>query len=591
MGEKRNLRYMKAHVWMMFAWVLLCFLGNAVDELNRFIYGRDPLGIVVTELIIRYCILFGLPLVFVVGWLFKGLAVTSKAMNKKLYGSKYATMILVWGVIVYLISSGKKEALIDIIDNPLLKSLSAFFTIPLALFASALSYRREACLNRDSKIASTCLIVAAIFCGLLVFWLGGKEPNDYNMLGFLRFFRACALYFTPIMMIITAIGYNRGQGNVMFLPKKEDLQREDKGIVANFFDPSNQNEWKTLGTLVSVGWVSALYYATFADFKIGRWYSHQFQLWNAETIITLLFMFVMPLFVIWANISPGRAEADVCTTDEGKDNIEVNATKEEVTMTSSKETITPAKGEKDTKKLWSLCAGIIAIIMISVGIFNSLSASSGNNNVESNIAQNNSGEDMSENTDVTTQLSDINAFGMKGPVKSVEDYALLNAKMSFDEEGRLTAIDNYRIEYNNTTGTVVGGADVRRDNQGRILWVGKAGECSGEIGYHFEYNDKGLAKWWHDEGDCTEMTVYEVQEYDDTKRPTSVKSTSTSKEEKTVADIEYSFERSDEWGNWISCEQTIDFTTTIIDPDDGSEHFGDSRVSTNKWKRIIRYYN
>lgn len=191
----------------------------------------------------------------------------------------------------------------------------------------------------------------------------------------------------------------------------------------------------------------------------------------------------------------------------------------------------------------------------------------------------------------SASFSDIKSFGMKGPVKSVEDYALLNAKMSFDKESRLTAIDKYRIEYNNTTGTVVDGADVRRDNQGRILWVGKAGGCSGEIGYHFEYNDKGLTKWWLDEGDCTEMTVYEVQEYDDSKRPTSVKSTSTSKEEKTVADIEYSFERFDEWGNWISCEQTIDFTTTIIDPDDGSEHFGDSRVSTNKWKRIIRYYN
>lgn len=340
MGEKKNRRYMIVHVLMVFAWILYCFL--------RFINGCDQLGVVVSELVIRYCILFGLPLVFAVGWLFKGLAVTSKAMNKKLYSSKYAILILVWGFCVGIMTL-KKEALIDLIDDPLLMSLVIFFTVPMALLASALSYRRQVCLNRDDKIVSTCLIVATAICGLFVYWLGGTKPDDYQILEFLRFFRACALYFAPIMMIIATIGYNRGQGDVMFLPKKEDPQRENKGVIANFFDPSNQNEWKSLGTLVFVGWVSALYYATFTNFTIDRWYSHQFQLWKAETIFALLFMFVMPLFMIWTNIFPGRTDANVCTTDEGENDTEVSATKEG-TMTSSKETKTSPRESTGFKK-------------------------------------------------------------------------------------------------------------------------------------------------------------------------------------------------------------------------------------------------
>jgi len=159
--------------------------------------------------------------------------------------------------------------------------------------------------------------------------------------------------------------------------------------------------------------------------------------------------------------------------------------------------------------------------------------------------------------------TDAETFGLKGPVKYVEDDFMLNARMTFNRKGRLTKIGDYKIDKDDVGNN---GVVVRRDELGRITFVGKA-----EKGYHFEYGDKGLYKWWND----TDETYQTVTNYDDEGRPIAAGTTEDYNSTDFDVEIEYSYSEFDEYGNWRSCNVTNDMGTRIAETD---------------WERPIKYY-
>lgn len=150
-------------------------------------------------------------------------------------------------------------------------------------------------------------------------------------------------------------------------------------------------------------------------------------------------------------------------------------------------------------------------------------------------------------------INDVRNFNLKGKVKSVEDPSFDDG-MVFDKSGRLITIGLYHITYddNNPQGAVKDGV-VRRDNKGRILWVGVP-LMSKEKGYHFSYSEKGLTSWWYDDGK-TIISKTIVTEFDEKNRPTMVEIESEDDDE---VGVEYGYEKVDKYGNWIKREAIID---------------------------------
>lgn len=189
------------------------------------------------------------------------------------------------------------------------------------------------------------------------------------------------------------------------------------------------------------------------------------------------------------------------------------------------------------------------------------------------------------------EIDDVKMFGLYGNVKSIEDYMFFETSISFDEAKRLVQIGDYQIVYNgNTDGQVIGGAAVHRDEQGRILWVGKAEGCSGEEGFHFEYADDVMSKWWHDTGECTGMVTTVFVNYDEKGRPIETKKEWFDEEIRGESTDLYEYSGADKWGNWTSREANTDYTIYSINSEDGSEHYVDSRESTTEQTRTIVYY-
>lgn len=197
--------------------------------------------------------------------------------------------------------------------------------------------------------------------------------------------------------------------------------------------------------------------------------------------------------------------------------------------------------------------------------------------------------------------ADLSSFFLQGPVKTVDNGD--GTHLTFDEQGRLieaaTGFSDaesgqplvFKIVYDKMPGgTVLGGSIVRRDGEGRLLWVGYNGNgCSGEEGYHFEYAAEGM-QYWYDTGECTGMIINEVLKTDSDGKPLQEKATYGDELGEAVTTIDYDYVSVDNHGNWTERKLSAQETETSYDYEDG----GEEQVSTSTWestqKRTITYY-
>lgn len=200
---------------------------------------------------------------------------------------------------------------------------------------------------------------------------------------------------------------------------------------------------------------------------------------------------------------------------------------------------------------------------------------------------------------------DLTSFFLQGPVKNFVDNE--NHQIAFDEQGRIveaetgfTDIDGkplvFRVLYDKIPdGTVVNGSIVKRDGKGRIIWLGwNNNSCSGEEGYHFEYEkEEVLMRHWYDSGDCT-MPVTDVTKVDDNGNPLQEIYRYGDEEGDMESVIDYEYVTFDDYGNWIERKAKVQTTTTTYTWDEEKGEEGKSVVETQSSekteKRKINYY-
>lgn len=190
---------------------------------------------------------------------------------------------------------------------------------------------------------------------------------------------------------------------------------------------------------------------------------------------------------------------------------------------------------------------------------------------------------------------DLSSFFLQGAVKSVD----CGTKISFDVNGRvIEAETGYRnpdvlkIIYDKMPGgVVVNGSIVKRDEEGRILWLGVADNgCSGETGYHFEYGEKGVRKYWYDNGDCSGIVFYEVTKLNENGSPVQEIRKREDEEMSLEETIDYEYVEIDNHGNWTKRNLKILAKTTTWTFDESGEDKVSTEVLDKVEKRNITYY-
>lgn len=199
--------------------------------------------------------------------------------------------------------------------------------------------------------------------------------------------------------------------------------------------------------------------------------------------------------------------------------------------------------------------------------------------------------------------SDLSSFFLQGPVKSLE---YNDQTFTFDQQGRIIEVipgySNYdgqsvviKVAYDmDPNGVVVGGSPVRRDGEGRLLWMGFEDGCSGETGYHLDYHpDNALLSYYYDTGDCTGLEYIEVKTMDDTGLPLQENRQSGDEQGSYESTCDYEYVLFDHHGNWTERKVKVFSreTTYVFDEDtgmDGEEVKTDTAEKIEK--RVISYY-
>ena len=146
--------------------------------------------------------------------------------------------------------------------------------------------------------------------------------------------------------------------------------------------------------------------------------------------------------------------------------------------TPKAESVTNSPAKKGLDK--HIIIGVLAAVVVIVGLVFALGSK--------------------DNSSTTKLTPDLAMFDLQGPVESFrdKDYYCINCR--YDLDGRLTHIESDNLEFGimygeESCGRVYGGPRVKRDEKGRILWIGIEDGCSGEQGFHFTYDSEG--RWNH----------------------------------------------------------------------------------------------
>lgn len=200
---------------------------------------------------------------------------------------------------------------------------------------------------------------------------------------------------------------------------------------------------------------------------------------------------------------------------------------------------------------------------------------------------------------------DLSTFFLQGHVQTLFDGS---ATITFDEQGRITNAETgltdhmdkdlvFNVVYDKLPGgSVVGGSPVKRDEQGRILWLGCNNmSCSGEEGYHFEYDvEEAVMRYWFDTGWCYGQEVIEVKKTDENGNPLQEVCTYGDEEMCIETVIDYKYTEFDNHGNWTERKLKLETTTTTYsyDMDSGDEDEGqvEKETSEDTQTRTITYY-
>ena len=354
MKENANLKHMNAHWIVILVWILLCLLVNGTEEGRHFLYDsaerRD--GVIFMS-IIHYAILFGLPLVAISILPFRNTAVSISEDRKSVYGVLPAIGVLAWGGLMYLLARGDEGEIIDIYDHKVLKVLNGFFTIPLAVVASAIYYRYQANDNRNSKLTAIVLMVVLALWGLLFYAIGGIRPDRPNDLDW-RLFRLSALYFTPILMLMAGIGLSHGNGKVVL--------RNPKG---------GTSKWKIYITTILCLWLVALMYFTSNPIKWGVGiYSTQQNLWEAVPIVVTMLTLIIPLLIVCMALSPntGTQKAEVeDEKDDATDALKEYSAPSIVSTIQDNPVDEPVSSKRSIKKKHVFLCAFVVVLAIGGG--------------------------------------------------------------------------------------------------------------------------------------------------------------------------------------------------------------------------------
>lgn len=208
-------------------------------------------------------------------------------------------------------------------------------------------------------------------------------------------------------------------------------------------------------------------------------------------------------------------------------------------------------------------------------------------------------EEQAEAEKELLQTPDLTLFELKGNVKTATVKGTVGDKdadfesTAFDEQGRLTVLGEYNISYNKVeTGKVTNekGQRVKRDKQGRILYVGRADGCSGQEGRHFTYSKNGY-KDYQDTGECSWL-------YDTTVTlgadglPATFKATAFDESGDYEINYTFTYTKFDDKGNWT--ERTVKWNSVYNEyneTEDGKEeNIVTKDNGTLKQTRSITYY-
>lgn len=202
-----------------------------------------------------------------------------------------------------------------------------------------------------------------------------------------------------------------------------------------------------------------------------------------------------------------------------------------------------------------MCMAAASICMVSCG---NKKVENETANATDSTAVTQQEEVQEEEVKSVLETPDLAIFNLKGNVKTVKVTGVYNdnkrtlMEINYDEQGRLTRLDEYKIAYDKVeSGKVTNkkGNKVKRDKNGRITAIDCADGCSGEQGYHFEYG-KNKMSYTIDYGECSGMYTEEIITGQDGME-TSATCTVNDEYMSWTLNQNYTDTKLDRYGNWI----------------------------------------
>jgi len=215
-------------------------------------------------------------------------------------------------------------------------------------------------------------------------------------------------------------------------------------------------------------------------------------------------------------------------------------------------------------------------------------------------------ETQAESSQADTMTGSVHThrpmFGLTGEVKSVKWYegkaeGKPRFAVYFAPDGWVNQIGEYNRERDciyDDDGQVVDNREVaptRYDRHNRILWLGENGGCSGEMGYHFAYDEAGrISEYYYDAGECTGTVSYTLT-YDspEAQWPAEVRWEWSDIGYHGEGTIRFRYTEKDSQGNWTRAHADIESADTETDEETGKENTTREKRSAIV-TRVVEYY-
>ena len=309
MITKNNKFYMYVHAIIAFIFLVVCFFISMIisNEHRPYTY--------LARLVFQYTVLYGIPFILAIVWTFKNLRITDKGYEDGVIDLKYSTYILIWGIVTFLLTLIPADDDYIFISklffqNGYLCSYSIFFTIPLAVFASALTYRHQACeadiIEVVSKVKKNLLVIGVfVLIFLIVSLITNSFKGDVNVIVIASLLSGI-IYMLPVIFVLSMIGKSYSSGTVSL-----EKDKDEKTALKNYFGIQIHKD--IYSRICGVGFLLWAILISSASIFVKESRYEMYRMWNTESIVMPIVLIALPLAVFWYFMMPEKAKE--CITD------------------------------------------------------------------------------------------------------------------------------------------------------------------------------------------------------------------------------------------------------------------------------------